>query len=138
MIEFAFATKGVIFNENNEVLLLMKSESEDINPNSVDIPGGRLEYKEKPEEGLVREIKEEVGINITIIAPSRIWTMVKEEKEFQLVGATFLCIAKSGQKIVLSDEHASAVWTPITDIAKKDFPEWIKAEVESADTIRKY
>jgi 8-oxo-dGTP diphosphatase len=135
MPTFAVATKGVIFNTNNEVLIIFKSEIEDINPNTADIPGGRLEFKETPEQGLAREINEEVGLEIEIIAPSRSWSMVKEDKDLQLVGITYLCYAKENTKISLSEEHVSAKWVAVNEVLDGEYPNWIKEELKAAQKI---
>jgi 8-oxo-dGTP pyrophosphatase MutT (NUDIX family) len=135
MPTFAVATKGVIFNNNNEVLIIFKSEIEDINPNTADIPGGRLEFKETLEEGLAREIREEVGLEVEIIAPSRAWSMVKEDKDLQLVGITYLCYTKENTEILLSEEHTSAKWVPVNKIFNGEYPKWIQEELKAAQKI---
>jgi 8-oxo-dGTP diphosphatase len=38
-------------------------------PNTLHIPGGRLELDETPEEGVIREVQEETGIKIKNINP---------------------------------------------------------------------
>jgi len=59
-----FAVKALIFN-NDKILLLKKSDKEDVNPNDWDIPGGRVKYLEKPEQALLREIYEETCLNVS-------------------------------------------------------------------------
>jgi len=36
-------------------------------------PGGRLEVEEDPKEGLLREIAEETGLKVRIVAPVDTW-----------------------------------------------------------------
>ncbi|MBT3304449.1 NUDIX domain-containing protein [Candidatus Woesearchaeota archaeon] len=134
-MEIGFATKAIIFKEE-KVLLITKSDKEDINPNTVDIPGGRLEFGETPEDALRREVKEETGIEIEIIKPSHCWTLIKKEKEFQLVGVTFYCKFLSGIE-TLSEEHTEFKWIDPEQILKEDFPEWLKKEITAALDIKK-
>ena len=131
-----FATKGVIFKED-KVLLVVKSDSEEINPNTVDIPGGRLEFGEMPEDGLKREIMEETALEADVIKPTRCWSFVKEEKGFQLVGVTFLCEYKSGE-VKLSDEHDKVLWIDPEEVLNGDYPSWLKKEIKEALKIRKW
>lgn len=55
---------GIIFlNSNNEVLLILRDDKVDIPfPNMWDIPGGKVEEGETPEEAIRREMIEELSI----------------------------------------------------------------------------
>lgn len=55
---------GIIFlNSNNEVLLLLRDDKDGIPfPNMWDIPGGKVENDENPEETVRREMNEELGL----------------------------------------------------------------------------
>ena len=53
----------ILLNRNNEVLLLLRDDKIDIPfPNMWDIPGGRVEESETPEEAIRREMMEEMSI----------------------------------------------------------------------------
>lgn len=53
----------ILLNSNNEVLLLLRDDKIDIPyPNMWDIPGGRLEDGETPEQAVRREMMEEMAI----------------------------------------------------------------------------
>ena len=55
----------VIFNKQGEILLGHRGSDEDVFPNLWGIPGGKIDSDDKSmEEGLKREVKEEVGIEI--------------------------------------------------------------------------
>jgi 8-oxo-dGTP diphosphatase len=56
---------GIIFlNSNNEVLLLLRDDKIDIPFSGMwDIPGGKIEENESPEDGVRREMSEELGLN---------------------------------------------------------------------------
>ena len=53
----------LLLNRNNEVLLLLRDDTVDIPfPNMWDIPGGKVEDGESPEQALRREMTEEMFI----------------------------------------------------------------------------
>jgi 8-oxo-dGTP diphosphatase len=55
----------ILENDNGEFLLALRDNKDWIPfPNHWDLIGGHVEEGETPEEGLVREIKEELGIEI--------------------------------------------------------------------------
>lgn len=54
----------ILLNSNNEVLLLLRDNKVDISfPNMWDIPGGKVEEGESPEQALRREMLEEMSIH---------------------------------------------------------------------------
>lgn len=61
------SAKAVIVNSDGKFLVLTNSYWES-NPGPAyapDLPGGSLETGETPEQGLIREVKEEIGIDIS-------------------------------------------------------------------------
>lgn len=124
------ATKAIIVNNKNEVLLIGKSEHDEINPKTLDIPGGRLEFGERPTDGLVREIEEETGIkNMEIIGLSNAWSIVKDD--LHLVGITYL-VRTNNTDVVLSVEHESVMWVRPENMENSEVPSWIIEETKLA------
>lgn len=58
------AQKAIITNSENKVLI-----TKDLNDLVWELPGGRLNVGETPEEGLKREILEEIGLEIKVGSP---------------------------------------------------------------------
>ncbi len=55
----------LIVNDADQILLLLRDDIPEIPyPNMWDIPGGHVEPDETPEQCIVREIKEEMGLDI--------------------------------------------------------------------------
>ncbi|MDO8504026.1 MAG: NUDIX domain-containing protein [bacterium] len=133
MVTFGVATKAVIYNDEGKYLVLKKADKEDINPNTFDIPGGRMSFGEKPEEALVREVKEETGLTVKPLKVFEVWTFTKGD--FQLVGINYLCELIQGE-IKLSEEHDRALWMSYAQVMdSKDFPGWLIETVRKANGI---
>ncbi len=47
-----------------------------------ELPGGGLDFGETPQEGLIREVKEEMGLAVTYVAPQPlyVWSVRKEKR----------------------------------------------------------
>lgn len=132
MSTFGVATKAVVKNNEGKYLILMKSSKEDINPNTYDIPGGRINFGEKLEEAVVREVKEETGLEVRPKRVFDVWTFTKED--FQLVGINFLCELAGGE-LKLSEEHDSTNWYTFSEITPDTFPEWLVNTIKKAEEL---
>ncbi len=126
-----FASKAII-TRNGKILVLRKSRDDPVSGNRWEFPGGRIELGETPEQCLLREVKEETGLEIEIIKPIKAWTFFPfTNNETQLVGVTFLCRHISGE-VKLTEEHTEFKWLSPEEIAKGDFVDWLKEEVKMA------
>lgn len=137
MSEFGVATKAIIFNTKlKKYLVLKKSDLEDINPNTFDMPGGRIEFGEKLEEAVIRETKEETGLDVEAKQVLNAWTFVKEDRDFQLTGVDFLCVTEQ-QEVKLSEEHSSFEWRGAQEIISNErYPNWLRKTIEKAEKAR--
>lgn len=130
--KFGVAVKAVV-KFKDKFLILEKSSIEEVNPNTYDIPGGRIEFGEIPEDALKREVKEETGLDIQVIKPTRTWSFVKDE--MHIVGITFLCIATSNS-VKLSFEHTNAFWLDEKEVnTQTNIPSWIKDEINATNNL---
>jgi len=127
--EMKFAVKGVVVRDDGRVLIIKKSATERVNPNTFDIPGGGMELGETPQECLHREIQEETGLDVLIQKPIRAWTFTKGD--MQVVGITFLCKQLSGE-VRLSHEHTGYEWVDPKEAVSKGYQEWLLEEISAA------
>jgi 8-oxo-dGTP diphosphatase len=102
--------KALIFNNETEVLLIKRTERSAAHLKDLwDIPGGRIEIGEEPEDGLLREVHEEVGgIKFKVIRPVQVRSVVNNA-ERQIVRITYLSKYVGG-KVRLSNEHSNFGW----------------------------
>ena len=117
-VRIGFAMKALIVKDGN-VLILKKSVKEEINPKTWDFPGGRLGFREDPEQSLLREVMEETALSVRIVRPLNVWTMIKEKEGFQLVGVNYLCEWIDGEPIV-SHEHDFAKWVDFEELLNNE------------------
>ena len=78
-----------------------------------ELPGGGLEYGETPHEALIRELKEETGLDIKIIKP--VYTFTAIRPDYQTVGIGFLTIP-TNDHVQLSHEHTDYQFVSSTEL----------------------
>lgn len=100
------AVKGLILR-GKKYLILKRSVKSSFDPGLWDLPGGKLEYGERLEDTLIREVKEETGLAIKVLSPFDTWHFFKDE--IFVTGVTFLCSFVKG-KLRLSSEHSDFAW----------------------------
>jgi ADP-ribose pyrophosphatase YjhB (NUDIX family) len=105
---FIIGVFAIIFDENDRILLCHRTDYDLWN-----LPGGTLEYGEAPWECIIREVKEETGLNVQIDRLSGIYSKPdKNEIVFQ-----YVCTVIGGE-IGLNDEADRISYFPINEIPK--------------------
>jgi 8-oxo-dGTP diphosphatase len=89
-----------------------------------DLPGGKIEYGEEPEQALLREIKEEVDIKVTIIKSVGVWWFFSQNSKTQVICHTYLCEPVGEMKIDFTknpaDEHfAEYQWLSVAEVLSR-------------------
>ncbi len=123
------AVKGFIMN-GHRVLLVRRSRSNRY-PGVWEIPGGRLEDNETLEEGLKREILEEVGIVAEVKFPVKVHHFERSDNQ-EIHMVSFLCSA-SDHQVKLSEEHDDFVWATLEE-ARKRIHEKYKEDIDIIST----
>ena len=108
-VKFHITVKGIVVLDN-KILLLKRVKPWTDGLGFWELPGGGLEYGETPNQALIRELKEETGLDIVIIKPAYTFTKIRED--YQTVGIGFLCIPKNDH-VRLSDEHTDYCFVTI-------------------------
>ncbi|MBP6979488.1 NUDIX hydrolase [Candidatus Curtissbacteria bacterium] len=133
MISFRVAQKVVIFNSENKILFLRRS-SMTKRAGGWDFPGGALE-NEEPDEGIIRETREEANIEIIKLQPIGFATYNRKEPKMRTLMIGYMADLKSGE-VKLSWEHDEYRWFSINDAQKNDLPKDLKKFLKTSIKLR--
>ena len=76
----------LIFNDTNQILWQKRSLTKDVNPGAwITSASGHVNYGESYEQTAIREVKEELGVDITVEFLGRFLYRYKNESEFSAI-----------------------------------------------------
>ena len=114
------ATKAFIMYDEKVLIVRESSQYKDgTNIGKYDVVGGRVKPGQRFNESLIREVKEETGLDIKIGRPFFVneWRPVVRGKQWKIVGIFFECFADS-DNVVLSKDHDDFLWINPSDCRK--------------------
>ena len=95
-----------------------------------EFPGGKIEAEETPQEALIREIKEELDVEIEV---GELLDVVEYDyPQFHLSMDCFICKIKSGEMVL--KEHEAAKWLTKDTL---DSVAWLPADLGVIGKLRK-
>jgi len=111
-------TVDAVVIENNEILLIKRG----IEPfkGKWALPGGHVDYGETVEDAVIREAKEETGLDIVPQMLIGVYSDPERDPRGHAVGMAFLCKAKKGQAKA-GDDAAETWWFPLDDLPELAF-----------------
>lgn len=111
-------TCAIIRNEDNEVLVVQRGEKSD-HPYKWEFPGGKIEEGETGEESIIREVREELALDIVIT--ERIEEVEYDYGEKSISLLPFVC--DTLEDTPLLTEHMAYKWILPADLLSVDFSE---------------
>ncbi len=127
------ATKAFIRNRDRILLVRESSRYADgTNAGRYDVPGGRLIPGQNFEESLLREVREETGLEARVEKPFFVneWRPVVRGEPWQIVGVFFMC-GSDTDTVRLSRDHDAFLWIDPREYAQYPLIENLKPAFES-------
>jgi len=120
---------AIIVNDR-EFLCVQRGESPlDYISRKYEFPGGKIEVGETHEEALIRELYEELCIDVVI---EKLFLSVEHSyPDFKLVMHSYLCSA--GSRNLQLTEHLEARWLPVDELETLD---WAGADLPIVEKLK--
>lgn len=120
--------------KDDSVLLIKKARGP--YTGKLDLPGGSLEFGEKPLEGLVRELKEETGLSIKnqnlldFLSHTVIYQNNNEDVEMYHLGVIYQVEINNDEGVLKStsdgEDSNGAIWVKISEINHENLSPFAK------------
>jgi mutator protein MutT len=120
---FPVSVKGVIFREE-KVILLRNARDE------WELPGGKLEPGEAPQDCVVREVQEELGLAVRVGPILDSW-VYHIGQDVNVLIVTYGCFADPHEPIRHSTEHKATGFFSMEDIIRLNMPEGYKNSIRA-------
>ena len=120
---------AVIYKENKILCVKRGKHKFDYLSLKFEFPGGKIELGETKEDALVREIKEELEMNIEI--QKEFLTVSFAYPDFKITMYSFICICKSD--VFKLKEHVEFRWLLNTELSALD---WASADIPVVEKLR--
>ena len=119
MKRFGLAVKAIIRDEQGRCLLVRRSAANRGFVGAWEWPGGKVDPGEDFAAALVRELREEAGLEVEL-------TGFAGATSVETAGGTlvllFLEARKTGGAVRLSEEHDAYEWTPMKELGTRPLP----------------
>ena len=117
------STAAFILNSKGELLIAKRAKEPAMG--TLDLPGGFVDNAETAEQGMVREIKEETGLDIN---PEHIEYLFSIPNVYRYSGMDihtldlfFLCRVDDEQTVAAADDAAELAWLPLREVYVERF-----------------
>lgn len=108
-----------LVNEAREVLIAKRPPGRSF-AGLWEFPGGKVEQGEGPEDALVRELKEELGIEIAKVDLTPLTFASHAYRDFHLLMPVYLCARWRGT--LAAQEGQELLWVRPEDLVRYDMP----------------
>ncbi len=125
---FRLSVRAVIYDDSGRLLLLQRSMGSRNYPGKWEFPGGKVDPGERYDDALLREVKEETGLDVTIkryIGSARI-----EKSVVTTIQLVMEAEIKSGS-VAISNEHEAFKWVSPAGLQDIELVDWAPPFIRS-------
>jgi ribonuclease HI len=117
-----------IIRQDNKTLLLRRANGRPTILGRYELPGGKLDYGEQPEDALARNLADEAGLTIQTAQLFDVLTYIDhDDRDVQYVFILYLVsLAAGGSKVQLSQNYSHYTWKEVSNIQQQELTESAK------------
>ncbi len=110
---------AIVHNEKNQVLFIKRKN--DPFKNHLSLPGGFVNYGERIEDALRREVKEETSLNIEPLEILGVYSDPDRDPRGHIISTVFVCLIMDNLKGKAGDDASDICWVSLNDIKNNTY-----------------
>ena len=116
-----------VLEQDGQYLLIRRGAHEEFLPGTYEFPGGKVDFGEGAEDGLVREFQEETGIEVVVGDLIRSFNYISRKNKRHTVEFVYHVRPKNEgvTDVVLSEDHDDYVWVSLQDLQQYEMSDEI-------------
>lgn len=127
MKAYGLTVRGIIKNENNEILIVKRHPKSKTDPEMWELPGGKVEKGEHFADALVREIKEETNLDVNV---GDFAEAVQNDYMHKRTVQLMMYLDDVEGTVKISDEHTDWMWASLEKIKGLEISTSLKKVLE--------
>lgn len=124
---YGLTVRGIIKNDNDEILIVKRHPKSKTDPEMWELPGGKVEKGEFFADALVREIKEEVNLDVNV---GDFAEAVQNDYSHKRTVQLMMYLDVIAGDIKISEEHTDWMWASIEKIRTLEISTSLKKVME--------
>ena len=116
-----------IIRQDEKTLLLRRANGRDSILGKYELPGGKVDYGEQPEDALARNLKEETDLTVQTAQLFDVLTYVDhDDRDIQYVFILYLVSLRPGDRVTLSQNYDHYIWKKVANLQQDELTESAK------------
>lgn len=111
--DYGLTMRGIIKNDDGEILILKRHPKSRTDPDTWELPGGKMEKGEFFDEALLREIKEETNLDCKV---GDLAIAIQHDYPYKRTVQMIMYLDDVKGEVKISDEHTDARYASIDEI----------------------
>lgn len=135
---FNILVAAITLYKRSEILIIQRSFKENFMPGKWGLPCGKINFGEKLEDAVLRELREETGLSgyISKIVGYSSFTSELRNIHYHNLQINFLVDVDKKEPIVLDDSHQSYRWIKLKDHLDEYLDEFILTVIGQANLVK--
>ena len=110
---YGLTVRGVIKNDDGEILIVKRHPKSKTDPEMWELPGGKVEKGEHFADALVREIQEETSLDVNV---GDFCEAIQNDYSHKRTVQLMMYLSDVKGSVEISDEHTEFMWASIEKI----------------------
>ena len=129
---YGLTVRGVIKNDSGEILIVKRHPKSKTDPEMWELPGGKVEKGEHFADALVREIKEETDLDVSV---GDFCEAVQNDYSHKRTVQLMMYLTDIEGEVKISEEHTDFMWASIDEIKTLELSTSLKKLLEKKNWV---